>query len=104
MDRDPSTINKTCLASVLQADTMEAAVAMRNAFLLARGLDYDALDDATRAMVAGRLIVGDADSVGEQVRAIIDLGLDGVCMNLPGNGHDPEATAATVANVLAAVG
>ena len=63
---DPSTINKTCLTSVLQGSSMEDAVAMRNAFLLARGLDYDALDDATRALVAGRLIVGDADSVGEQ--------------------------------------
>ena len=83
---------------------MEDAVAMRNAFLLARGLDYDALDDATRALVAGRLIVGDADSVGEQIRAIIDLGIDGVCANLPGNGHDPEAVTATVANLVKAVG
>ena len=68
-------------------------MALRNAFLLARGLDFDALDEGMQALVAARLIVGDADSVGEQVRDLMALGLDGITANLPANGHDPEAVA-----------
>jgi alkanesulfonate monooxygenase SsuD/methylene tetrahydromethanopterin reductase-like flavin-dependent oxidoreductase (luciferase family) len=102
--RDPSTINKTSLVTVVQGSSAEDAAALRNQFLGARGLDWDALDEATRAMVASRMIVGDADQVGEQVQALLGQGLDGICMNLPANGHDPEAVTATVANVVAAVG
>ena len=102
--RDPSTINKTALFSVIQGTSMEDAARLRNVFLAARGMDYESLDDGMRAMLSARLIVGDADSVGEQVRALIELGLDGITANLPANGHDPEATAATVANLVTAVG
>lgn len=102
--RDPATINKTPLASCVVGATMEEAVAGRNEFLRARGLDFEALDEATQKAVAARLLVGDADSVGEQVRGLIDLGLDGVTVNLPWNGHDPEAVAHTVATLVAAVG
>ena len=102
--RDPATINKTPLCSVVQGTTHEEAIALRNAFLLARGLDFDALDEATQAMVAARLVVGDADEVGEQVRALMDLGLDGITANLPANGHDPEVVDRTVRTLVAAVG
>ncbi len=102
--RDPATINKTPLCSVVQGGSMEEAVALRNHFLQARGLDFDALDEATQAIVAGRLVVGDADAVGEQVQRLLALGLDGICCNLPANGHDPEAVAATVQTLVKAVG
>jgi F420-dependent oxidoreductase-like protein len=102
--RDPSTINKTSLFTVIQGTTMEAAEQLRNDFLRARGMDWDQLDDATRAAVSSRFVLGDADAVGEQVQRWIALGLDGVCFNLPANGHDPEAVTATVANIKKAVG
>jgi F420-dependent oxidoreductase-like protein len=102
--RDPATINKTPLSSVVVGPSMEAAEALRNEFLRARGLDWDQLDDATRAMLGARLIVGDADAVGEQVQRLMALGLDGITANLPANGHDPEAVAATVEVLVAAVG
>lgn len=102
--RDYGTINKTPLCSVVVADTMEEAERLRNAFLLARGLDFEALDDATRAMVAARLVVGDPDAAGEQVQNLMALGLDGICANLPANGHDPEAVSRTVQVLRAAVG
>jgi F420-dependent oxidoreductase-like protein len=102
--RDPATINKTPLCSVVVGDTMEDAAALRNAFLLARGLDFDALDEGMQAAVAGRLVVGDPDSVGEQVRDLMALGLDGITANLPANGHDPEAVERTVKVLVAAVG
>ncbi|MFZ6003742.1 MAG: LLM class F420-dependent oxidoreductase [Actinomycetota bacterium] len=102
--RDFDSINKTPLCPVVVGDTMEEAIAMRNAFLLARGLDFEALDEATQAMLMARIMMGDADAVGEQVQQRIALGLDGICANLPANGHDPEAVARTVGVLRAAVG
>jgi F420-dependent oxidoreductase-like protein len=85
--RDYDSINKTSLGSLVIGSTMEEAEASRNEFLRARGLDWDTLDDAMRAMVAARLVVGDPDAVGEQIRSLVDLGLDGVAFNLPTGGH-----------------
>jgi alkanesulfonate monooxygenase SsuD/methylene tetrahydromethanopterin reductase-like flavin-dependent oxidoreductase (luciferase family) len=102
--RDPATINKTPLCSVVVGKTMEEAVSLRNQFLADRGLDWDALDDGTRAMLGARLIVGDPDSAGERAQALVGLGLDGICANLPANAHDPEAVARTVGVLRAAVG
>ena len=67
-------------------------------------MDWDTLDDAIRALVGARLVVGDADTAGEQIQQLIGLGLDGVTFNLPANGHDPEAVAHTVGVVKKAVG
>jgi len=102
--RDYATINKTPLCSVVVGDSMEEAETLRNDFLRARGLDWDTLDEGTRALVAARLVVGDADAVGERVTSLIGLGLDGITANLPANGHDPEAVAHTVKVLKAAVG
>ena len=102
--RDPATINKTPLCTVVVGETMEAAEGLRNAFLAERGLHWDHLDDATRALVGTRLIVGDPDAAGEQARDIIALGLDGIIANLPANGHDPDAVGRTVEVLRAAVG
>jgi F420-dependent oxidoreductase-like protein len=102
--RDPAEITKTSLASLALAPTMEAAEAKRNAFLAERGLDWDSLDDATRAMVGDRLIVGDADACAEKITAILDLGLDGICVNLPGDGGDVEAVSAAGELVSSVVG
>jgi F420-dependent oxidoreductase-like protein len=102
--RDFDTLNKTPLCSIVVGDTMETAQTMRNTFLSARGLDWDTLDDATRAIVGARLVVGDADAVGERIRGVIDLGIDGITFNMPANGHDLEAVTHTVGVVKAAVG
>jgi F420-dependent oxidoreductase-like protein len=91
--RDIDDINKTSLGSLVLGRTMEDAEAMRNGFLRERGLDWDALDDATREMLSARIIVGDADAVGERIRDLIDLGLDGVTFNLPAGGHDVDNVA-----------
>ena len=97
-------INKTPLCSVVVAETMEEAERLRNQFLLARGLDWDSLDDATRAMVAARLVVGDPDTAGAQVERLMALGLDGITANLPANGHDPDAVTRTIEVLKKAVG
>ncbi|OWY61038.1 hypothetical protein B7486_65945, partial [cyanobacterium TDX16] len=103
--RDPAEITKTSLSSLALGRTMEDAEAKRNRFLAERGLDWDTLDDATRAMVGDRIVVGDADACAEQLTSLLDLGLDGFCVNLPGDGADLDAVAAAgelVSSVLAA--
>jgi F420-dependent oxidoreductase-like protein len=102
--RDVSTINKTSLSTVIQAPTMEEAERLRNDFLRARGIDWDALDDQARAGLSARFLVGDPDAVGEQAQRLIGLGLDGVCCNLPATGHDPQLVGDTVATMVKAVG
>lgn len=103
--RDPAEITKTSLSSLALGATMEEAEAKRNRFLAERGLDWDTLDDATRALVGDRLVVGDADACAEQLNTLLDLGLDGFCVNLPGDADDLDAIAAAgelVTSVLAA--
>lgn len=104
LGRDVDTVNKTPLTLVLVGDTMEEAERLRNEFLLARGLDFTTLDDATRTMMANRMMVGDASAVGEQVQGLMALGLDGLTFSVPANGHDLDAMARTVAVVRSAVG
>ncbi len=83
---------------------MEEAEELRNGFLRARGMDWDTLDDGMRALVAARLVVGDADTAGERVQQLMGVGLDGLTFNMPANGHDPDAVAHTVGVIKAAVG
>lgn len=93
-DRDPATISKTWLGSLVMAPTTDEAEQLRNQFLAARGMDWNALPDAVREMVRKAILLGDPDTVGEFVQTqLIGQGLDGVIVNLPANGHDPEAVA-----------
>jgi F420-dependent oxidoreductase-like protein len=81
--RDINDINKTCLGTLAVAPTMEEAEATRDDFLRERGLDWSTLDDATRDLISARMVIGDPDHVGEKVQELLDLGLDGVCFNMP---------------------
>ena len=39
------------------------------------------------------LIYGDPDTVGERLKACMDTGIDGMTINLPGNGHNLDRVA-----------
>jgi F420-dependent oxidoreductase-like protein len=92
--RDPATINKTPLGSLILGETMEAAEAKRTALLAQRGMPpWDQLDDGIKAMIGARFVVGDADAAGEQLQTLLDLGLDGFTFNMPADGWEPEAVA-----------
>jgi F420-dependent oxidoreductase-like protein len=91
--RDMATINKTPLASLFLGATMEDAVAKVDSRLAGMGMRWADLDDAFKTQLGNRFIIGDADSVGERVQSLIALGLDGVCVNMVADGHDPEAVA-----------
>jgi F420-dependent oxidoreductase-like protein len=90
--RDPDTIGKTWLGSLIIAPTHELAVDSRNDFLARRGLRWDSLPQPLRDTIDRALLLGDPDEVGERVqREILGAGLDGIVVNLPASGHLPEA-------------
>ena len=93
LGRDMASINKTALGTVVLARTLEAAEETRNDFLRRRGLDWDTLDDATRSLIGARLFVGGPEEVAEKMQQVRALGIDGMTVNLPAAGNDPELVA-----------
>ena len=91
--RDMATINKTPLLSLFLGATMEDAVAKVDTRLAGMGMKWADLDEGFRAQLGSRFIIGDPDTVGERIAALIGLGLDGVCLNMVADGHDPENVA-----------
>jgi F420-dependent oxidoreductase-like protein len=89
LGRDPAEITKTKLATLVIADTHEAAAKKVEPFRAGMG---DRFDDI--------VVFGDRDSVGEQIAAHLDAGLDGIIVNMP-EVHDLEAVIAA-GEVLAA--
>jgi F420-dependent oxidoreductase-like protein len=91
--RDPSEINKTTLTFMIPGATLADAEQARNDLLRRQGLDWDTLDEGTKSMLTGRMVIGGPDEIGTQLEALLKLGLDGIVVNLPANGHDPEMVA-----------
>src|SRR4029079_16784768 len=92
--RDRDEITVTCLASIVVGETHAAAAEKLAAMLRARGVDDpEAIvgDPAVRHQVLPRLLFGDPEEVVAQVHALVAVGLDGVVVNMPIDGHDPLA-------------
>ena len=89
--RDPATLSKSPLLFFFGDDTAEASEAKIQAFGERSGLDWGSLEEAARAAIGGRFIYGDRDSCTAQIKAVLDMGFDGVCLNLPGDGADVTA-------------
>jgi F420-dependent oxidoreductase-like protein len=90
LGRDRSEITVSVQRTVCIAPTHEQAQADIARYLGERGIDLATADEATRRMIEGRITFGDPDEVGEQLAAVLDLGVDGLTCNLPANGHDPD--------------
>ncbi len=82
--RDRSEIKVTMLAMCNVAPTMEEADADLKAMAGAKGWPDEVVE-----MAKAMLIHGDPDTVGEQLQARMDAGLDGLTINAPSNGHIP---------------
>jgi len=92
--RDPATVAKTWLGSLVVGPTHDEAVAKLDGLLAARGLDHSALEDpGLRSLVFARMVAGDPDEVGERVTELRSAGLDGVVFNMPADGFDVDAVA-----------
>jgi F420-dependent oxidoreductase-like protein len=85
LGRDRAEISVTKMLMVAVAPTMEKAEADLKAMATIKGWN-----DAIVAMARTLLIFGDPDTVGEQIADAMRYGIDGVALNLPANGHDPE--------------
>jgi F420-dependent oxidoreductase-like protein len=105
LGRDLASVGKTWLGSLVIAPTHELAVESRNEFFARRGLRWESLPEPLRATIDRALLLGDPDAVGERVqREILGAGLDGIIVNLPANGHLPEAIELTAATLRKALG
>ena len=88
--RDRESLETSYLAFMFLAATQEQAVAMHRDYARARGVDLDAMDDAARTAATARHFVGSPESVAEQFqRRVLDRGVDGIIVNMVGNGHVP---------------
>ncbi len=85
LGRDRSEIAVTKLLMVAVAPTMEELEADLAAIATLKGWN-----DAILEMIRKALIFGDADSVGERIAEAVGMGLDGVTVDLPVNGHNLE--------------
>lgn len=56
-----------------------------------------------RAQLTQRVVAGTPESAAEQLSSLVQLGLDGVIVNLPVNGHDPAYTERAVKLLRSAV-
>ena len=85
LGRDRTEIAVTSLQMVLVAPTMEEAEADLRAIGDAKGWPDEIIEIAK-----GLLVFGDPDTVGERLQAAMDTGIDGLTVNLPGNGHNTD--------------
>jgi len=85
LGRDRAEISVTKMLAVAVAPTKERADADLKAFATVKGWN-----DAILAMVGRMVIVGDPDTVGEKIAAAMRNGIDGVALNMPANGHNPD--------------
>jgi F420-dependent oxidoreductase-like protein len=88
LGRDRSEIKVTKLLMVAVAPPLEQLEKDLAATAAVKGFNDDVLD-----MVRKTLIYGDPDTVGEQIQQAVDHGLDGITVDLPINGDDPERIA-----------
>ena len=85
LGRDRSEIVVTKLQMVCVAPTMEEAESDLHEVAAAKGWSDEVIEMAKMI-----LIYGDPDTVGEQLQACMDTGIDGMTINLAANGHKTE--------------
>jgi F420-dependent oxidoreductase-like protein len=85
LGRNRAEIKVTKLMMIVVAPTHEEAEADLAEIATVKGWNDGVMD-----MVRKALIFGDADAVGEQISEAVGMGLDGVTVDLPVNGHKTE--------------
>jgi F420-dependent oxidoreductase-like protein len=93
LGRDPAEINKTALLLTVPGQDRADAEHTRNEFLAAQGMVWEDLDADTRTLLEGRMVLGGPDDLVAQFQEALAAGLDGLTINLPLNGQDPEIVA-----------
>ena len=93
LGRARSEISVSWQSTVIIAPTLAEAEAERTALLARRGFDWDSLDEGFQNKLMQRIIMGGPDEVRQQVQEVLALGIDGLPLNMPANGHHPEIVA-----------
>jgi F420-dependent oxidoreductase-like protein len=88
LGRDRSEIKVTKLVMMIIGRTHEDAVASVDAFVASHGWPPEVVE-----LMKPRMTLGDPDEVGAAIRELVDLGIDGITLNLVANAHDPEMIA-----------
>lgn len=88
LGRDPATICRTRLSTLVLGDTKEQAEAMVAGRFGAKNIAD--LPEDTRAKIARMTTYGSAESVGEEIQNLLDAGLTGHIFNLPA-AHDIDS-------------
>jgi len=91
--RDRSEISVSLQRPCLIAPTYEQAWDAGLAFFRERGLDLESLSEEDRAPFLALVALGAPDDVGAALSDLLALGVDGLTLSLPANGHDPEMVA-----------
>ena len=99
LGRDRSEIDVTKLVMMVIGNTMEEAQAAVDTFIEMHGWPAEMVE-----LIRPMMTMGGPDDVGEAIREIMDLGIDGITLNLAANAHDPEMVALAGDVVDAAIG
>jgi F420-dependent oxidoreductase-like protein len=85
LGRDRSEIAVTKLLMIAVAETQDELEADLASIAKVKGWN-----DSIMEMVRKVLIYGDADTVGERIAEAVNMGIDGITVDLPINGHNVE--------------
>lgn len=88
LGRDRSEITVTKLVMMVIGRTMEEARASVDTFIAHHGWPAEVAE-----LMAPRMTLGGPDDIGEAMQELVDVGIDGVTLNLAANAHDPELIA-----------
>jgi F420-dependent oxidoreductase-like protein len=88
--RDAAQITKTRLGTLVAGRSQEEAEERFAGMLRERGIELSALPAEAVAGIKARVNVGGPDEIGEQVRELLDAGLDGLLFNLP-DAHELDS-------------
>ncbi len=91
LGRDRSEITVSLQGVCVIAPTHDEAFELAKGFLSARGIDFDAADEATQQVLLSMVQMGGPDEMGEYFEKVKAAGIDGMTLSLPANGTDPEA-------------
>jgi F420-dependent oxidoreductase-like protein len=99
LGRDPRTITRTRLGTLIIGRDQVEAEAKRDAFLSDRGLAWSTMAPDLRTQLSATFTLGGPGEVAAQVQEYVDAGCDGLIFNLP-DAHD-LGTVALAGEVLA---
>jgi F420-dependent oxidoreductase-like protein len=88
LGRDRSEIKVTKLVMMVIGRTMDEARASVDTFIETHGWPAEVAE-----LMAPRMTLGGPDEIGEAMQELVDVGIDGVTLNLAANAHDPELIA-----------